>query len=130
MLVHSSFLLLLLVGAVAGVLSGVFGIGGGVIIVPALMYILGFPVHKATGTSLAVLLPPIGLAAVIEYYHHDNVDLRAAAVIALVSIIGAWLGALVANRVSGPALRLSFGVFVVLTGIYIIYESIAKMRQA
>ena len=130
MLVHSSFMLLLLVGAVAGVLSGVFGIGGGVIIVPALMYILGFPVHKATGTSLAVLLPPIGLAAVVEYYHHDNVDLRAAAVIALASLVGAWLGALLANRVSGPALRLSFGVFVVLMGIYIIYESIAKMQQA
>jgi hypothetical protein len=130
MLVHSSFVMLLVVGAVAGILSGVFGIGGGVIIVPALMYILGFPVHKATGTSLAVLLPPIGLAAVVEYYHHDNVDLRAAVVIALASIVGAWIGALVANRVSGLALRLSFGVFVVLMGIYIIYESIAKMQHA
>ncbi|MEW6759057.1 MAG: TSUP family transporter, partial [Acidobacteriota bacterium] len=77
MVASPEFFLLLLVGLLAGVLSGIFGIGGGVIIVPALIYVLGFPAHKATGTSLAVLLPPVGLAAVLEYYHHDYVDLRA-----------------------------------------------------
>ncbi|MEW5764050.1 MAG: TSUP family transporter [Acidobacteriota bacterium] len=123
MIASPEFFLLLLVGLLAGVLSGVFGIGGGVIIVPALIYILGFPAHKATGTSLAVLLPPIGLAAVLEYYHHDFVDLRAAAIIALACILGAWVGSVFAVRISGPALKMSFGVFVLLTGAYMIYEA-------
>ena len=60
-------LLLLLTGLLAGVLSGLFGVGGGVIIVPGLVYILGYSMHKATGTSLAVLLPPVGIAAVVYY---------------------------------------------------------------
>ena len=63
-------LLLIGIGLAAGVLSGVFGIGGGVVIVPALIYLAGFRQHVATGTSLAVLLPPVGVAAVVEYYRH------------------------------------------------------------
>lgn len=127
--VSSSFILLILIGLLAGVLSGIFGIGGGIIIVPALVYVLGFSTHKAIGTSLAVLLPPVGVIAVLEYYHHDNVDLRAAVLIAGSLVIGAWLGALASNRLGGLALRLTFGVFVVLTGLYIIYESLEKMKR-
>ena len=59
------------IGIVAGVLSGLFGIGGGVVIMPALIYLAGFDQHRATGTSLAVLLPPIGLGAAIEYYRRQ-----------------------------------------------------------
>jgi uncharacterized protein len=62
-----STLLFIAIGLAAGVLSGVFGIGGGVVIVPALIYLAGFTQHKATGTSLAVLLPPIGIGAMWEY---------------------------------------------------------------
>lgn len=127
MIVSASFLMLLAVGLIAGILSGIFGIGGGVIIVPALIYLLGFSQHKATGTSLAVLLPPIGLAAVLEYYHHDNVDLRAALVIALASLLGAWIGAVVANKLPGPVLRLCFGVFVVIMGFYLIYGAVKRL---
>jgi uncharacterized membrane protein YfcA len=127
MLISSSFLLLLAVGLLAGILSGFFGIGGGVIIVPALIYLMGFSQHKATGTSLAVLLPPIGLMAVLEYYHHDNVDLRAALVIALAALLGAWIGAVVANKLPGPVLRLCFGVFVVLMGFYLVYGAVKRL---
>ncbi len=127
MLVSSTFLLLLLIGLVAGILSGIFGIGGGIVIVPALIYLLGFSQHKATGTSLAVLLPPIGIAAVLEYYHHDNVDLSAALIIAVASILGAWLGSLFANRLSGPMLRLAFGVFVVAMGFYLIVGAVKRL---
>jgi len=127
MIVSSTFLLLLLIGLVAGILSGIFGIGGGIVIVPALIYLLGFSQHKATGTSLAVLLPPIGIAAVLEYYQHDNVDLSAALIIAAASILGAWLGSLFASRLSGPVLRLAFGVFVVIMGVYLIHGAIKRL---
>src|SRR5579862_5990457 len=90
--------LLLAIGLAAGALSGVFGIGGGVIIVPSLIYLAGFTQHRATGTSLAVLLPPIGIAATFEYYRHSNVDLRAAIIIAGAMILGSWGGAVLANR--------------------------------
>ena len=127
MLITGSFVLLLLIGLAAGVLSGIFGIGGGVIIVPALVYILHFSMHKATGTSLAVLLPPIGLAAVLEYYRHGFVDMRAAIVIALAAIVGAGIGAIVANRLSGPVLRLLFGLFVTGMGVYLIYGALRRL---
>ena len=120
-------LLLILIGLGAGILSGVFGIGGGVVIVPALIYLAGFTQHRATGTSLAVLLPPIGFAAMWEYYRHDNVDVRAAMIIAAAVFIGGWLGALVANRVSGPYLRLAFGVFVVVLGVSLIAGAFRRL---
>jgi uncharacterized protein len=126
-MIISTTITLILIGIIAGILSGIFGIGGGVIIVPALIYIMGFSQHRATGTSLAVLLPPIGLAAVLEYYRHGNVDLKAAIIIALSALAGAWLGAILANKISGPTLRLSFGIFVVTIGFYIIYGAVKKM---
>src|SRR4249919_1511479 len=95
----------LVIGVLAGIISGMFGVGGGIIIVPALVYFAAFSQHKATGTSLAVLLPPIGLLATLEYYRHGNVDFRAAAIIAITMIAGAWIGAHFANKVSGPHLR-------------------------
>lgn len=112
--------LVLAIGLAAGILSGVFGIGGGVIIVPALIYLAGFRQHNATGTSLAVLLPPIGIGAVWEYYRHQNVDLRVAMIMAVAVFGGGWIGAIIANRLAGPHLRLAFGVFVVVLGVSLI----------
>lgn len=126
-MVESSAVVLVGIGLAAGVLSGVFGIGGGVVIVPALIYLAGFNQHRATGTSLAVLLPPIGFAAMLEYYRHDNVNVRAAMIIAAAVFVGGWLGALVANRVSGPYLRLAFGVFVVVLGVSLIVGAFRRL---
>ena len=123
----SSAVLLIAIGVVAGVLSGIFGIGGGVVIVPALIYLAGFRQHQATGTSLAVLLPPIGIAAAYEYYRHGNVDIRAAAIIAAGVLAGGWIGAVIANRVAGPYLRLAFGLFVVSLGIYLIFGASKRL---
>lgn len=120
-------LLLILTGLLAGILAGLFGVGGGVIIVPALVYILGFSMHKATGTSLAILLPPVGIAAVIYYYRQGNVDLKAAAYIAVALIIGALLGAKIAHLMSGPMLRLAFGLFVTVMGFYLIYGAAQRL---
>lgn len=123
----TSAVLLIAIGIVAGILSGMFGIGGGVVIVPALIYLAGFRHHQATGTSLAVLLPPIGIAAAYEYYRHGNVDIRAAAIVALGVLVGGWLGAVAANRIEGPYLRLAFGVFVVSLGFYLIFGASKRL---
>ena len=124
---EGSAVLFVVIGLAAGLLSGVFGIGGGVVIVPALIYWAGFSQHRATGTSLAVLLPPIGFAAMWEYYRHGNVNVRAAMIIAGAVFVGGWLGAVIANRVSGPYLRLAFGVFVVVLGIYLMVGAFRRL---
>jgi uncharacterized membrane protein YfcA len=122
-----SCLTLVIIGIFGGIIAGLFGIGGGIIIVPALVYFAGFSQHNAVGTSLAVLLPPIGLAAVIEYYRHGNVDVRSAIILAATMFVGAWFGAHLANRLTGPHLRLIFGLFVFSVGIYIIYSACKRL---
>ena len=94
---------------------------------PALIYLAGFRQHMATGTSLAILLPPVGFAAVVEYYRHGNVNLYAALVIAVTVTIGGWFGAVLANRLAGPYLRLAFGVFVVTLGISLIIGALRRL---
>ena len=116
-----------LIGAFGGVASGLFGIGGGVVIVPALIYWAGFSQHKATGTSIAVLLPPIGLAATIEYYRNGNVDLQAAMILAATMLLGAWGGAFLANQMKGPHLRFIFGIFVTSLGVYLVYGACKRL---
>ena len=122
-----STLQLVLIGIFGGVVAGLFGVGGGIVIVPALIYGAGFSQHTATGTSLAVLLPPVGLAATVEYYRHGNVDVRAAVILAATMFVGAWLGAFAANRMKGPHLRLFFGVFVTAMGIYLVQGALKRL---
>ena len=123
----SLIILLLMIGFVSGIASGLFGIGGGVLIVPGLVYLAGFSQHAATGTSLAILLPPVGLAAVLEYYHHGNVDLKSAFLVAAALFVGGWLGAVIANRISGAYLRLAFGIFVVALGVYLVFGALRRL---
>src|SRR5262245_45847418 len=121
-----SWLTFVMIGVLGGVASGLFGVGGGIVIVPALVYWAGFSQHMATGTSLAVLLPPIGLAAALEYYRQGNVDLRAALLLAVGLFTGGWLGAYFANQVPGARLRLAFGVFMTGLGIYVVYGALRR----
>lgn len=122
-----AWLVFVLIGLLGGVAAGVFGIGGGVIIVPALVYWAGFSQHQATGTTLAVLLPPIGLAAAYEYYRHGNVDIRAAVILATTMFFGAWLGAYFANGLNANYLHLIFGLFVCGLGAYLVYEACKQL---
>ena len=117
----TSWATFVVIGSLGGISAGLFGVGGGIVIVPALIYWAGFSQHMATGTSLAVLLPPIGLAATLEYYRHGNVDLRAAVILALAMFFGSWIGAVAANHMQGPHLRLMFGLFVCALGVYLVY---------
>ena len=122
-----SIVFLLLIGIVAGIAAGLFGIGGGILIVPGLVFLLGFSQHAATGTSLAILLPPVGIAAVLEYYRHGNVDLKAAFIVAAALLVGAWFGALLANHIKDEYLRLAFGVFVVGLGLYVVFGALRRL---
>lgn len=117
------------IGLCAGMGSGVFGIGGGVVIVPVLVFIAGFTQHRATGTSIAVLLPPIGLAAVFEYARHGQVDWRAAIIIAVMMFVGAYLGAVVANKTGEAQLKLLFGVFLLLLSLYTISGALKSRKN-
>lgn len=119
--------ILIAIGIASGIASGVFGIGGGMLMVPCLVYAAGFTQHRATGTSLAVLLPPIGLAATLEYYRQGNVDVRAAVILAVCVFAGGGFGALIAGRMSGPYLRLSFGVFTVVLGVSLVFGALRRL---
>jgi uncharacterized membrane protein YfcA len=119
--------LFVIIGTLGGMAAGLFGIGGGVVIVPALIYWAGFSQHMATGTSLAVLLPPIGLAAALVYYRHGNVDVRAAVILAATMFLGSWLGANFASHMAEPILRLMFGLFVSGVGIYLVYDACKRL---
>src|SRR5215831_9023078 len=101
---------LVALGLVIGTLSGMVGVGGGIFLVPALVYLFKFSQHEAQGTSIAVLVPPIGIFAALEYYRHGSVRLAVVGWIALGFALGAFGGALVAGQLPGLALRRMFGV--------------------
>src|SRR5688500_11150357 len=85
-------LLLVLIGLAAGMLSGLVGVGGGIIVVPALVFALGFSQHQAQGTSLGLLLLPVGILAVINYYKQGYVDFRIVGIMGIAFVLGAYLG--------------------------------------
>lgn len=106
-----------LVGLLAGILSGLAGVGGGVLIVPALVFLFGFGQHLAQGTSLAILVPPIGLLAMLEYYRKGDVDLKAAALVAAGLVVGSVFGARIALSLPQPILRKVFGLVLLLASL-------------
>lgn len=110
-------LLILVLGLGVGVLVGLMGIGGGVVLVPALVYLLSMDQHLAQGTSLFILLPPLGLGALREYWKQGQVDLRAGILCALGILFGALGGSLVALPIASRHLKGLFGCFLVLAAI-------------
>jgi len=116
-----NIILYLLLGLSAGVLSGLIGIGGGTIIVPALIYLFGLTQHQAQGTTLALLIPPIGLLAAWTYYKNGYVNLTIAVFICLGFFIGGLVGAKVAVGLSNEILRKFFGFVMLLIALYMIF---------
>ena len=110
-------LTLVLVGLAAGILSGLFGIGGGVLIVPALIYFAGMTIKTATGTSLGALLLPVGLLGALTYHRAGNLDIRASLMVAVGLFFGAFLGARVAQTMSPALLQRLFAVFLVAVAV-------------
>jgi uncharacterized protein len=112
--------LYILLGLVVGVFSGIVGIGGGIMIIPALVYFFHMSQHKAQGTSLTALLAPIGALAFWEYYKAENVDLKAGLLIALGFLVGGYFGGLWAQHLPELVLRKVFGTLLTIIGIQLL----------
>jgi uncharacterized protein len=109
--------LYILLGLTAGILSGVVGVGGGIIIVPALVFLFGMAQHTAQGTTLALMVPPIGILAAWTYYNHGYVDLKVAAFVAIGFILGGLFGAKIAVLVSEHLLKKIFAFILLAVSI-------------
>jgi uncharacterized protein len=107
-------------GLVAGVLSGIFGIGGGVILIPALIFLFGLTQHQAQGTTLAIMVPPIGLLAALRYYYSGNVKLGMAGFICAGFLVGGLLGAQLIQNVPDALLKKLFGMFLLIISLRMI----------
>lgn len=111
-----TWLMPLAIGLVAGVLAGMFGIGGGLVIVPALLYFMKVKPLEAIGTSLAALIPPVGLLGAYEYYRNGYVNLKYAGIIALALFVGAWFGARIMIPLPPHVIKRIYGVFLLIMG--------------
>lgn len=114
--------LLIVLGAVSGIVSGLMGIGGAIIVIPVLVYFLGYSELTAQGTSLAMLLPPIGLLAAWRYWKEGHVDVTAACILAVSFFIFSYLGASVAVKVPEMLMKRIFGVGMLAIGLFMILE--------
>jgi len=111
----------ILLGLSTGIFAGFLGLGGGLIMIPALVYLYGLTQHQAQGTSLAVMIPPITLLAALRYYYSGNVKLGMAIFIATGFAIGGLLGAHLVQYVPGTLLRKIFGFFLLLVSVRLIF---------
>ena len=108
--------MMLLIGLLVGMLSGVVGIGGGILFVPALVWLAGMSQHKAQGTSLGALLAPVGIFAFLEYYRKGNADLKVALLLGVGFLIGGYFGAVGAQHIPDLWLRRIFAVTLIAVG--------------
>ena len=110
----------LFLGLLAGILSGLLGVGGGILLVPALVFIVGLTQHQAQGTTLALMVPPIGLLAAWTYYKQGHVDLKIAGLICLGFFVGGLLGARWATVINAALLKKLFGAALLITALKMI----------
>ena len=116
----SDVLILALIGLSAGLIAGALGVGGGIIIVPALVFIFGMSQHHAQGTSLAVLLLPVGILAVINYYRKDYVNFKYALILMIAFVLGSYFGSLFSISIPDSTLKKLFGVLMLGVGLKMI----------
>ncbi len=117
----TAVLILLFIGLMAGILSGMVGIGGGIIIVPALVYFASMSQHQAQGTSLAVLLLPVGILAVYNYYTAGYVDIKSALIISITFVAGGFIGSKIAINIDQSTLKKVFGIFMLLLSLKMVF---------
>ena len=113
-------ILLLGLGLLAGIFSGFLGLGGGTILIPAFVFLLGMTQHQAQGTTLALMVPPIGLLAAWKYYASGNVDLPVAVWVCLGFFIGGLIGAILVQPIPDPLLKKIFGAFLIFVAVRMI----------
>src|ERR1700710_2852682 len=116
-----TILLLAIIGFAAGVLSGMIGIGGGIIIVPALVFVLGFSQQQAQGTSLGLLLLPVGILAVMNYYKQGFIDIKVVGIMSVTFILGGWLGSKFALSVPQETVKKIFAVLLIVVAVKMLF---------
>ena len=114
-------IIVILIGLAAGMLSGLVGVGGGIIIVPALVFLLGFSQHQAIGTSLGILLLPAGILAVINYYKKGFIDIRVVLILFVGYVIGSYFGSKISLSVSQDVLKKAFAVMLILIAVKMLF---------
>lgn len=126
-----TILILIIIGLVAGVMSGFVGVGGGVVIVPALVYFLGLTQHQAQGTSLFILVLPVGILAVMNYTKTANINWNYGIVIAIAFVIGGYFGSKLSLKLSPSVVKLSFGLLMAFVSFKLIlsgYNSLSNEK--
>lgn len=118
----SQFLLLIIIGLASGMLSGVLGVGGAIVVIPSLVFVLGMSQHHAQGTSLAFMVPPIGVLAAWNYWKAGYVNWRFALVLALTFMAGAYLGSLFSVHIPARVLRKIFGILLFIAAIKMLFS--------
>ena len=118
----TTVMILALIGLLAGTMGGMVGIGGGLIIVPAMVYLLGADQKTAQGTSIAIMLPPIGLFAAINYYKAGYINIKYAAIIAVTFLLGGYIGSKIAIALPEAVVKKIFAVFLIITAARMIFS--------
>ena len=118
----SVLLLLIVIGIITGFMAGMLGIGGAIIMIPALVFFLGLTQQMAQGTSLAVMLPPIGIIAAYNYYKAGQVNLTFAMILAATFLIGSYFGSKLAINIPQPVLKKIFGVLLLLVAAKMLFS--------
>ena len=126
-----TFIILILIGFFAGIMGGFVGLGGGIIIVPALVYFLGLTHHQAIGTSIAVMLPPIGIMAAINFYRSGDLNIQYAIIIACAFVIGGYLGSKwsINLKSSEHIVKLIFGLIMGIAAVQMIVSAVKVFYQ-
>ena len=124
-----TIIIVILIGIAAGVLSGMVGIGGGIIIVPALIYFLGFGQMDAQGTSLALILLPVGILGVIQYYKQGHVDLNIVLVLAIGFVLGSFLGSKISLSLPQETVKKVFAVLMILIAFKMLFFDKKKNKE-
>ena len=117
----NTLVILLIVGVAAGFASGMVGIGGGIVIVPALVYFLALSQHQAQGISIGMLLMPVGFLAAYNYYKQGNLNFTYSAIIGVTFVLGAYLGSKVSLKMDPSLMKRIFGVFILLISLKMIF---------
>jgi uncharacterized protein len=125
----STTLILIAIGLMAGVFGGIFGVGGPIIMIPAMVYFLGVDQHPAQGTSLAVMLPSIGLFAAYNYYKAGQVNIWYAVIIAVSFMIGGYFGSKIALSLPEQLMKKIFAIFLILTALKLFFSKQAGVLE-
>ncbi len=115
-------IILIVIGILSGILAGVFGIGGAIIVIPALVFILGLSQHVAQGTSLAFMLPPVGILATWNYWKAGHVDWKIALILSITFVVGAYFGSQLSINISDRILRKLFGILLIVMAVKMIFS--------